>query len=283
MPVQSPDRSIRGRFQRMDKRRTEWLIPVLLALGAAGALLYYWSQVSKPPAEPVVVRQPPAAEPEAMPGPVHPVPQSDAPRAERPQLVPLPPLDRSDEYFRLELGDLLGESIDEMLVESGLIERLVATIDNLPRSHVAERIRPVGPIGGQFRVNRREAEGEFSIDSSNYDRYGPLVDVLTGADLHAAAEVYRRFYPLFQDAYVDLGYPQGYFNDRLVEVIDHLLETPEINDSVSLVRPHVLYEFADPDLEDLSSGQKLLIRMGSENRSRVKAALGEFRGIVTQL
>lgn len=283
MPVQCPDRSSRGRFQRMDKRRTEWLIPVLLALGAAGALWYYWIQVSRPPVEPVAVREPPAAVPQAMPGPVHPVPEADVPRADRPQLVPLPPLDRSDEYFKLELSDLLGESIDEMLVDSGLIERIVATVDNLPRSHVAERIRPVGRIGGQFRVNQRDREGEFTIDSGNYDRYAPLVDVLTRADLRAAAEVYRRFYPLFQDAYIDLGYPQEYFNDRLVEVIDHLLATPDTDDSVPLVRPHVLYEFADPELEELSSGQKLMLRMGSENRSRVKAALREFRDIVTQM
>jgi hypothetical protein len=266
----------------MDKRRTEWLIPVLLALGAAGALWYYWIQVSRPPAEPVAVPETPMEEPEAMPGPVHPVPATDAPRADRPQLVPLPPLDRSDEYFKLALSDLLGGSIEEMLVETGLIERIVATIDNLPRSHVAERIRPVERIGGQFQVNVRGGD-EFTIDSSNYERYVPLVDVLTGADLRAAAEVYRRFYPLFQSAYVDLGYPQGYFNDRLVEVIDHLLGTPEIDDSVPLVRPHVLYEFADPDLEELSSGEKLLIRMGSENRSRVKATLREFRNIVTQM
>ena len=38
--------------------------------------------------------------------------------------------------------------------------------------------------------------------------------------------MYKQYYPLFQQAYVDLGYPEGYFNDRLVEVIDHLLATP---------------------------------------------------------
>ena len=41
------------------------------------------------------------------------------------------------------------------------------------------------------------------------------------------AVVYERLYPLFQQAYEDLGYPGKYFNDRLVEVIDHLLQTPE--------------------------------------------------------
>lgn len=267
----------------MAVRKTEWLIPVLLALGAAGALWYYWMQVSRPPVEPAAVTEAPPPEPEVMPSPVHPIPEPVPRATERPELVPLPSLDRSDEYFKLALSELTGESLDNLLVESRLIERIVATIDNLPRSHVAERIRPFERLDSQFVVDRRVGDDEFTINESNFERYVPLVDVIAGADLHAAAETYRRFYPLFQDAYVDLGYPQGYFNDRLVEVIDHLLATPDIGDSVALVRPHVLYEYADPALEELSSGQKLLIRMGSENRARVKQALQEFRDIVTQM
>jgi hypothetical protein len=88
---------------------------------------------------------------------------------------------------------------------------------------------------------------------------------------------------LFQDAYVALGYPDGYFNDRLVEVIDHLLETPEVNDPIELVRPHVLYEYSDPNLEALSSGQKLLLRMGSDNAARIKGTLRELRVLVTAM
>ena len=169
-----------------------------------------------------------------------------------------------------------------MLAESGMIERVVATVDNLPRSHVAERIRPVGRIAEAFVVDNQGGDDEFIISPVNYDRYDSLVkQLLAGADLEEAAEVYRRFYPLLQSAYVDLGYPEGYFNDRLVEVIDDLLATPDIEDPVRLVRPHVLYEFADPELEALSSGQKLLLRMGSEHRSHVKERLREFRNIVT--
>ncbi len=39
----------------------------------------------------------------------------------------------------------------------------------------------------------------------------------------------------------------------------------------------MLYEFADPDLETRSAGQKMLLRMGRENAARVKAKLGEIR------
>jgi hypothetical protein len=267
----------------MTERSSQWLIPVFLAIGAAGALWYYWIATNRPAPEPAVVPAPIAEEPEAIPEPLHPLPEPDMDRSDRPELVPLPPLDRSDDYFNLALSDIFGDSLAEMLADSGLIERIVATVDNLPRDHVAERIRPLGRLGGGFVVDGQEGSGEFTISSYNYERYDTLVDLLVGADLTEVADVYRRFYPLFQSAYVDLGYPDGYFNDRLVEVIDHLLATPEMDDAAALVRPHVLYEFADPELEGRSSGQKLLLRMGTEHRSRVKEKLREFRNVVTRM
>jgi hypothetical protein len=101
-----------------------------------------------------------------------------------------------------------------------------------------------------------------------------------------------RLYPLFQQAYEDLGYPKRYFNDRLVEVIDQLLATPEvagelkvhlpaINGPVQPERPWVLNEFDDPALQSLSAGQKILLRMGPVNERRMKTKLSEIRRLVT--
>jgi hypothetical protein len=42
-----------------------------------------------------------------------------------------------------------------------------------------------------------------------------------------------------------------------------------------------MYQFADPALEGLPAGQKILIRMGPENASIIKAKLAELRAIVT--
>jgi hypothetical protein len=89
--------------------------------------------------------------------------------------------------------------------------------------------------------------------------------------------VYVRFYPLFQQQYEELGYPGKYFNDRLVEVIDHLLAAPEVQGPIRVTQPKVLYEFADPKLEALSAGQKIMVRMGAENAVKVKAKLREIR------
>jgi len=168
-----------------------------------------------------------------------------------------------------------------MLAERDLIVRIVATVDNLPRDHVAERIRPVAGLASAFDAEVSSST-DFTISPDSYRRYDVLVDLVTNADLNELTEVYGRFYHLFQSAYVDLGYPNAYFNDRLVAVIDHLLTTPVVEDPIRLVRPHVLYEFADMDVESLSSGQKLLIRMGSGHASRIKATLREFRLLIAE-
>lgn len=70
---------------------------------------------------------------------------------------------------------------------------------------------------------------------------------------------------------------QGFAVDRVVEVIDHLLATPEIEEPLRLIQPRVLYEFADPKLQKLSGGQKILLRMGPANLRKLKAKLREIR------
>jgi hypothetical protein len=107
------------------------------------------------------------------------------------------------------------------------------------------------------------------------------VDQLAIIGASELADIYLRFYPLFQEAYEDLGYPDAYFNDRMIDVINHLIATPNINDPIILHRPHVLYEFIHPELEALSSGQKLLIRLGSRNSIKVKQFLIELKALIS--
>ena len=88
---------------------------------------------------------------------------------------------------------------------------------------------------------------------------------------------YVRLYPLLQQAYVELGYPKGYFNDRVIVVIDHLLAAPEPPPPVYVTQPRIVYEFADPALEELSAGQKAMVRVGLDNERRMKAKLRDIR------
>jgi len=155
----------------------------------------------------------------------------------------------------------------------------VVTVDNLPRKKVAAELRPLQPTGGDTAV---DTQGSATILSQqNYARYAALMDVVQSSDPKALAAVYFRLYPLFQQAYENLGYPGKYFNDRLVQAIDSLLATPDVQEPIELVRPKVFYQFADPKLEALPAGQKVLIRMGPQNAGIIKSKLQQFRAAIT--
>ena len=118
---------------------------------------------------------------------------------------------------------------------------------------------------------------DLVISADNRERYAPYVTLPEAVDIRYLAALYARFYPLFQQAYQELGYPQGYFNDRLVAVLDHLLATSEPAGPLHVIQSKELYQFANPELERLSAGQKILVRMGPDNAVRIKARLREFR------
>jgi hypothetical protein len=255
------------------------LILIVLAVTLGGAYWYYQNNVPAQVEEVVVL---PEHTEEAPPqdSPMHPIaPPSSSDATDR-NLVALPPLDDSDSYFLLALVDIFGDEVRDTLVNEALVDKFVTTVDNLPRSHVAEKIRPVGRLPDPFRVDATVNDNEFHLGPDNFKRYDLLVRLMMMADTEVIVATYRRFYPLLQESYVRLGYPDGYFNDRVVEVIDHLLATPEPDDSIQLIRPHVLYEFADPDLEALSSGQKLLLRIGSDHAAQVKRVLSDLRVLI---
>ncbi len=266
----------------MDDSDSRALFLVALAAGLAGALWYFWDDLLALPEEPIIAQ--PELIVEEVPtetGPLHPIEPSVSTSPER-NLVPLPPLDDSDSYFLLSLIEIFGPDVGHVLVSEALIDNFVATIDNLTRSHVAEKIRPVGRLTKSFVADIADSKGAYYLNPESYERFNLLVSLVVTADPEVVTETYRRYYPLFQESYQRLGYPNAYFNDRVVEVIDHLLLTPEPDDPIRLVRPHVLYEFADAELEALSSGQKLLLRMGSEHTQEIKQVLREFRELIAK-
>jgi Protein of unknown function (DUF3014) len=260
------------------QRKFPWgFVLIVVAIIAALVAWYLWQADKATP----VASPPPVAAPaaEAEPaGPQYPVPV-EVEDVER-NLRPLPALDDSDQYFKLELSGLFGNDFAGLFVNTALIERLVATIDSLPRQQVAARIRPVSELPDQIAVAGQDGSGEFMLLNDNYHRYDAIVAQIAAANLNEVHDLYRRYYPLFQKAYEGLGYPDRYFNDRLVEVIDHLLATPDVQEPLLLVRPHVLFQFAEPQLEALSSGQKLLIRVGPAHRATIKASLRALRALL---
>jgi hypothetical protein len=254
------------------RKKVIWGSAAVVVLGLLGAVYYYkyHGAVSAPPvkteAPPAPAPPPQAATEPAIRNPV-PVPAD---------IKPLPPLNDSDPDVRGSLAGVFGaRSISQFLVPENIVRHIVVTVDNLPRKKVAIELRPVKPTPGTT-VTATQAD-ITTLGSANFERYAPLIKVVRGTDTTVLANVYFKLYPLFQQSYEDLGYPGQYFNDRLVEVIDDMLRAPDVQGPIELTQPKVFYEYADPKLESLSAGQKLLLRMGPANEAIMKTKLREFR------
>jgi hypothetical protein len=246
---------------------------LIFVLAAAG--VYYLRSRNQPlPATPSV---PVAVSPSSSESDIaHPLPEGAGNAA---AAAPLPELADSDTPLREALGQISNaDAVKDFLVPQDLIRKIVVTIDNLPRQKVAVDKRPANPAAGSFLANGDELHA--TLDQRNFERYKPMVAVVNHLDAKQLGALYIHYYPLFQQSYQNLGYPNGYFNDRLVEVIDNLLATPEPKGPIELVRPNVMYTYADPALEARPAGQKLLIRMGPENAKAIKAKLTELRAVI---
>lgn len=257
------------------KKWLYWAIPAVVVVGIAVALYYGRShrQAERQAGQEATLAQPDSTLPSAEPPIQNPVEATPPPQ-------PLPALADSDPSIQESLSGLLGRALEPFLVPKNIVRHTVVTIDNLPRKKTAVQMWPIKPIGGELLTTGNDEEVTLGVD--NYARYEPFIKIVQSADTAQLASMYKQHYPLFQQAYVDLGYPEGYFNDRLVEVIDHLLATPDVTGPVRLTRPSVNFEFVDPELENRSCGQKLLIRMGGENAAVIKTKLRELRTAVAK-
>lgn len=193
---------------------------------------------------------------------------------------PLPQLDESDEEISAAINQLT--DVTELFLFKSFIRHFVVTIDNMTNQKIPQRYVFNQRVPDKFAVIKLDEDSAL-LDSKNFKRYEKFVDLAESIDTRKLVAHYVRFYPLFQEAYEELGYPDRYFNDRLIEVMDHLLAAPEIKGPIKLLRPKVFYQFADPELEALSAGQKIFVRIGVENARRVKSKLRELRVILTTL
>ena len=279
--------------------RQTWFAALALLLVAVAAYLL-WPHPSEP--APDTAPAPAPSAPEAAPSaPADMGASAPASAAATPAPAPpigeparnpaaaLPPLAAADPLVKETLSDTLGrKTVLEMLQTDGFVQRVVATADNLTRPQAPTRLWPVNPTEGRFSVDARN-----QIAAENAGRYLPFVLMLERVEPAQAATLYRRFYPLMQQSYEDLGYPGKRFHTRLIEVIDHLLATPqpaqpptltltEVKGPYESQRPWVRYEYTDPQLEALSSGQKILLRMGDSNERRVMSWLRAFRAQIAR-
>ena len=246
----------------------------MIVLLGAGAGYYFWTQQAEEPVPaPISAPEPAPADAPAPQASAQPEVRYPIPATEEAPAKSLPTLENSDPMMRESASTLLGRKAFEAMVRpTHLVRNVVATVDNLPRETAPTRVMPLEPVPGRF----------IPSPEKNAARYTPYVRVFEALDARALVQRYIESYPLFQQAYAELGFPNRNFNDRLVEAIDDLLAAPELASAPELVQPKVLYEFADEDLQQRSAGQKIMLRMGAENAARVKNKLREIRRELVQ-
>jgi hypothetical protein len=264
----------------MRTQEPRWPAVVLIVVLAGAATFWWWYTQQHAPATPAPVASAPAAPRAAASvasGPAHPLDTAgDAPLA-------LSGVESA-------LAELFGSAaVKSFLQTDDFPRRVVATIDNLARSHAPSAAWPVKLTPGRFTVE--EAAQGTTIAASNAQRYAPFVHWADDIDAKKAVALYRRMYPLLEQAYRELGLGNRYLNDRVVEVIDTLLATPEpqsaprvqleeVKGPYPSERPWVRYQFVDPSLESLSAGQKILVRVGPANERILKRKLSEVRRLL---
>jgi hypothetical protein len=244
-------------------------------LGAVVCVYAYYFWLRQPTAEP----QPPAPALTQTPAP-EPEPEVHYPMQASVGDKPLPSLEESDPALQAALTELLNVDIRKQFHLDSLARRVVVTIDELPRKKLPQKYSLTKPVGGKYLVAGND--DDLAISPNNYRRYTPFVKLAESVDTGKLVAVYSYFYPLLEEEYRNLGYTRKYLNDRVVETIDDLLAAPEAKEPVRLVQNKVMYEYADAALEELSAGQKVMLRMGNDNATRVKAKLREIRAEITR-
>ena len=94
------------------------------------------------------------------------------------------------------------------------------------------------------------------------------------------ASLYLTLKPRISDAYRELGYPEGDFDRVLERAIGVLLQTPALDEKVTLEPKGVTYAYSDPKLESLSPAQKQFLRMGPRNSQAIRAKLEEIAALL---
>jgi len=259
-------------------RQRRWVGPIVVAI-AIVVTYVGWRALQPPPSPPPVVAAPeptpPKPAPEVAQQPAVKYPLPDALSGAKPD-ASLPSLADSDAVLGAAIVSLASNTaLRNLLQQTDVARRVVATIDNLPRSKVPWKLLPVAPPSGAFVVAGDAAHA--TIDARNGARYAPYMLIVAAVDPKELASVYGAYYPLLQEQYRALGYPAGNFNDRVIEAIDDMLAAPVPATAPALTQPKVLYEFADPGLEARSAGQKMMLRLGAADAAKVKAKLRAIR------
>ena len=232
-----------------------------LGVFAIGAGIYYYRSAAPAPVP-------------AAPEPLAPVESPAAPPG-APSVEPLPKLEESDGFVRGQAAPLSTDPVfAAWLKADNLLARFAAAAGMIGQGAVPRDALSFMAPRRKFKI--RERGGYLFADPRGFARYDAAADAIGSLDAAAAARLFQKYKPLFQEAYQGLGEGKGDVRDALVRAARELLNTPAVGDGAPLKEKGIGYAYVDDALERLSPAQKQLLRMGPKNQAAVQAKLREF-------
>ena len=195
---------------------------------------------------------------------------------EQANVVELPSLTESDSFVFESLRTLQnGIALVDLLAEDQIVRKFVVFVENISREEFPQTGLPYRGLGQEMSVSEVD-ENLFVMEQIAHSRFDQVVKTFVEIDIDAAMTIYRTLSPLFQQAYAEIGFRNVSFDDTLRSAINNVLRTTNMEGPYQLVKPSVMYLYADASIENLLEVHKQLLRIGPDNTSLLKAKLREF-------
>ena len=194
---------------------------------------------------------------------------------------PLPPLEASDPVVKQDVLKFNWQpGLAGLINTQNMIRNLVVTIDNMAQKQLVAKHPVLVPLD-QPLVTIADPENQtYQIDPASYQRYEPYIRLLESVDPQQMLPVFKRYQPLFEQVFGELGYPELSFKQRLQQALSAFLAIEPLSVDTTLVRKSVAYTYADPAVESLSDLEKQVIRLGPDNHQRLRAVAKKYLAVL---
>jgi hypothetical protein len=257
----------------------------LMALLTCGYLLF--NLYNDSPETPLVAteQQPPAINEPSLIGNANKAPSTVATTAPAINQPALPDLNTSDAEIKNAARQLNSAlAWVKWITTEQAIRKFVIIIDNLTTGKITQKYLPIPKPTAPFPKTKNDPKTTSDIqgylDNRSFERYTPYVNTFGQINNTMTAALYQRYSPLMEQAFAELGYSDRNFHDTLMQAFDVLLSAPIVESNIALIRPSVLYQFADPNLEKALPVHKQLLRMGPENTRRLQAKIRQLQTLL---
>ena len=190
--------------------------------------------------------------------------------------IELPTLTDSDPFVFETLQTLQnGMALVNALAEDQIVRKFVVFVENISRGEFPQTGLPYKGLGQEMPVSEID-DNLFVMDQVAHSRFDQVVSTFVETDTDSAVIIYQMLLPLFQQAYAEIGFRNVSFDETLRAAINNVLRTTNMEGPYQLVKPSVMYLYADSSVENLAEVHKQLLRIGPDNTSALKAKLREF-------